>query len=300
MLQTLDTRLRSSRRLVPRPRRPDVLALSRVVQGPAGAPLCIGLTVLAPLLQFPTARHGPDLAGSLRPSRSPSASRSSPCTPSRGRTSSSSPSFAGWACSCRPPPASPWWAPSSGPAAATPSAWAARSSGSAGRSGSRRAGRAPPGHLHRCRGSPGRPVPQAGPRRGAAVRRGFGTELGGRFVGMSARGTGCGRGGQGRAGSRRDDRRARSRPGRGAGARAGVRRVPHRPPLPRGRRSTTTSRSCSATRPRASSRRSGATSPTSRPATSSSSTGGRRAASAGRAAGAGPGTASPPTTRRRR
>ena len=43
--------------------------------------------------------------------------------------------------------------------------------------------------------------------------------------------------------------RPRPRPGRGARARPGVRGVPHRPPLPRGRASTTTSPSCSATRP---------------------------------------------------
>ena len=57
--------------------------------------------------------------------------------------------------------------------------------------------------------------------------------------------------GKGPAGHGRDDRGARSRPGRGVDRRAGVRRVPHRPALPRGRASTTTSRSCSVTRPRA-------------------------------------------------
>ena len=50
-----------------------------------------------------------------------------------------------------------------------------------------------------------------------------------------ARGTRRGRPGEGRAGVDRDDPRARPRPGRGARAGAGVRRVPHRPALPRGR-----------------------------------------------------------------
>ena len=66
---------------------------------------------------------------------------------------------------------------------------------------------------------------------------------------------------QGRAGQHRDDQRPRPRPGRGAGPGPGVRRVPHRPALPRGRRSTTTSRSCSGTRPPVWSRPSATTSP---------------------------------------
>ena len=64
--------------------------------------------------------------------------------------------------------------------------------------------------------------------------------------------------------------------------------------------STTTSRSCSATRRPAWWRRSGPTSPRSRPATSWFSTGGPCAASAGRAAGAARSTASPPTTPRQK
>ena len=82
-------------------------------------------------------------------------------------------------------------------------------------------------------------------------------------------------------------RRARSRSGRGTRRRAGVRRVPHRPALPRGRDQR---RLPVPARPRGRGhRRRGRrpTSPRSRPATSWSSTGGRCAASAGRAAGAG-------------
>ena len=64
--------------------------------------------------------------------------------------------------------------------------------------------------------------------------------------------------------------------------------------------STTSSRSCSATRPPARSRPSARASPRSPRATTSSSTGGPSAGSAGRACAASRGTASPPTTRRRR
>ena len=89
-------------------------------------------------------------------------------------------------------------------------------------------------------------------------------------------------------------------PGRGGRRRPGVRRLPHRPALPRGRHQRRLPVPPRATRPRASSSRSGPASPTWRRVTSSSSTGAPCAASAGRAGGAGPGTASPPTTPRRR
>ena len=96
--------------------------------------------------------------------------------------------------------------------------------------------------------------------------------------------------------SARDDRRPRPRAGRGRGAGPGVRGLPHRPALPRGRHQR---RLPVPARPRGGRRRGVGrrrASPTSRPATSSSSTGGRCAASAGPACAAGPGTASTPTT----
>ena len=92
-------------------------------------------------------------------------------------------------------------------------------------------------------------------------------------TGGARHGTGsarCGREGEGRAGHARDDRRARPGARRGGGRRQGLRRVPHRPALPRGRDQRRLPLPARATRPRGSWSRSGPTSPTWRRATSSS------------------------------
>ena len=80
------------------------------------------------------------------------------------------------------------------------------------------------------------------------------------------------------------DRRARPRSRRGHRRRAGLRRLPHRPALPRGRHQRRVPVPARPRGRRASSSRSARTSPRWRPATSSSSTGGPCAASAGPAA----------------
>ena len=93
---------------------------------------------------------------------------------------------------------------------------------------------------------------------------------------------------EGRPGRGGDDRRPRPRPGRGRRRHPRVRRLPHRPALPRGRHQR---RLPVPARPRGRRRRRGGrapASPTSPPATSSSSTGARCAATAAPAARARP------------
>ena len=110
----------------------------------------------------------------------------------------------------------------------------------------------------------------------------------------------CGVAGEGGTGHIGDDPRARSRAGRGGRRRAGLRRVPHRPALPRGghqRRLPLPARARGGRRRRG--RRARRHGPRAgrlrRPQLAR-----RSAASADRAGGAGPGTASRPTTPRRR
>ena len=106
--------------------------------------------------------------------------------------------------------------------------------------------------------------------------------------------------GEGRAGLDRDRQRPRPRSRRG-GRRSRRRAASATPTCTTARAaSTTSSRSCSATRPPGSWSPSARASPRSRPATSWCSTGARSAATAGPAPAASRGTASPPTTRPRR
>ncbi len=91
-------------------------------------------------------------------------------------------------------------------------------------------------------------------------------------------------------------RRPRPRTVRGRRRRPGLRRLPHRPALPRGRHLRRLPVPARATRPRAWSPPSARASRTSPWATTSSSTGAPSAGTAAPAAAAGPGTASTPTT----